>query len=229
MVRPDLRHAAGDMASRAGLAPGTTHEADPAGPAGRRKGTQAKRLEDRYGIAQISTGDMLRAEVAADSADRSRGEGRDGGRTAGLGRHHHPHARPASGAAGRGQGFILDGFPRTVPQAEALDRLLTEKRMKLDSVIELRVDDAALVDRISGRFTCAHMRHGLPRHIQTDRGGRHLRRVRVARIHPARRRQPGDGRSAARGVSPADRADPAALRGARHPAHRSTAWPTSTR
>jgi adenylate kinase len=122
------------------------------GPPGAGKGTQAKRIEERFGLRQLSTGDMLRAERASGSdlgrrvqAIMDKGELVSDDVMIDLIAQH----------LGEGKGFVLDGFPRTVPQAEALDKMLASHGIKLDCVIEMTVDEAALVERISGRFSCA--------------------------------------------------------------------------
>ena len=124
------------------------------GPPGGGKGTQAKRIQERYGIPQLSTGDMLRAAVSAGTPIGKQAKTvMDAGKLVsdeimvGL-------IAERIDQADCTTGFILDGFPRTIPQAEALDKLLKSKGIKLDSVIEVQVPDEKLVTRITGRFTC---------------------------------------------------------------------------
>ena len=130
------------------------------GPPGGGKGTQAKRIQERYNVLQLSTGDMLRAAIAAGS----------------------PVGKQAKAVMDAGKlvsddlliemidkrlddkdcanGFVLDGFPRTIPQAEGLENLMATKGLKLDAAIEVRVPDEKLLERLTGRYTCAKCGEG---------------------------------------------------------------------
>ena len=125
------------------------------GPPGAGKGTQAQRLVERHGMRQLSTGDMLRAAVKAGTpvglqakAVMERGELVSDEIVSAL-------IGEELDAMGPDAGAIFDGYPRTAAQAESLDAILGARGRKLDHVIELDVDEEALVDRITGRFTCA--------------------------------------------------------------------------
>jgi adenylate kinase len=156
------------------------------GPPGGGKGTQAKKLQDEYGCVQLSTGDMLRAAVASGTEiGKKAKEVMEKGQLVSddivigiiADRIEEPDAQ---------KGFILDGFPRTVAQAEALETMLTQRGKTIDAAIEIRVPDEVIVNRIDGRFSCARCGEGYNDHFRRPKvegrcdvckGGEFIRRA----------------------------------------------------
>ena len=130
------------------------------GPPGAGKGTQAKLLVANHGIPQLSTGDMLREAIANGTEIGRRAKAvMDAGKLVSDEIVNGIVAERIEQADAQ-NGFILDGYPRTLEQADELARMLDERDAKLDAVIELRVDDDMLVERVSGRFTCGNCGEG---------------------------------------------------------------------
>ncbi len=125
------------------------------GPPGAGKGTQAQRLVDEHKIPQLSTGDMLRAAVAAGTETGKRAKTiMDSGKLV-SDSVVNAIVSERIDEADCANGFILDGYPRTLAQADAVEAMLAEKGTQLDAVVELRVEDDAMVERVAGRYTCA--------------------------------------------------------------------------